>query len=139
MRPRRKGILVVALVLIAGSILFGCGGSGRGNDDGGATGAQAAGSAHVRWMPSLAKRRSVVWAVGDAADGSSTAQQVASLVGSRHIDRLLYLGDVYDSGTSLEFDRNYRPLYGGLGDITAPTIGNHEWPNVATGYVPYWT
>src|SRR4051812_1417199 len=90
-------------------------------------------------MASLAKRRSVVWAVGDAADGSSTAQQVASLVTSRRIDRLLYLGDIYDAGTSLEFDRNYVPLYGGLGDITAPTIGNHEWPNVATGYVPYWT
>jgi hypothetical protein len=39
----------------------------------------------------------------------------------------------------MEYDRNYRPIYGGLDSITAPTIGNHEWPNVATGYVPYWT
>jgi hypothetical protein len=91
------------------------------------------------WMPSLDKRTSVVWAVGDAADGSTTSQKVASMVRSRRIDLLLYLGDVYDSGTALEYDRNYRPIYGGLGSITAPTIGNHEWPNVATGYVPYWT
>ena len=61
------------------------------------------------------------------------------MVRSRRIDRLLYLGDVYESGSRLEFDRNYVPLYGGLGNVTAPTIGNHEWPNVATGYVPYWT
>jgi hypothetical protein len=91
------------------------------------------------WMPSLAKPRSVVWAVGDAANGSATSQKVASMVISRRPDRLLYLGDVYENGTALEFDRNYRPIYGGLGEITAPTIGNHEWPNVATGYVPYWT
>jgi hypothetical protein len=91
------------------------------------------------WMPSLDTRSSVVWAVGDAADGSPTSQKVASMVRSRRIDLLLYLGDVYESGTALEYDRNYRPIYGGLGSITAPTIGNHEWPNIATGYVPFWT
>ncbi|HKH40876.1 MAG TPA: metallophosphoesterase [Solirubrobacterales bacterium] len=91
------------------------------------------------WMPSRAKPNSVVWAVGDAADGGTAASKVASMIRSNRIDLLLYLGDVYDSGTALEYDRNYRPIYGGLAWITAPTIGNHEWPNVATGYVPYWT
>ncbi|HEY6638412.1 MAG TPA: hypothetical protein VIZ61_12080 [Solirubrobacterales bacterium] len=91
------------------------------------------------WVPSRAKPHSIVWAVGDAANGSAASQRVASMVISRRPDRLLYLGDVYETGTALEFDRNYRPLYGGLGGITAPTVGNHEWPNVATGYVPYWT
>lgn len=90
-------------------------------------------------MPSGPATRSVIWAVGDAADGSPVSQKVASMIRSHQPDRLLYLGDVYDTGTSLEFDRNYRPIYGGLDSITAPTIGNHEWPNVATGYVPYWT
>src|SRR5436190_7792810 len=137
MRLELKVTLALVAILIAGATVLGCGGGGGGNDD---RGAQAAGgSAHTGWMPSRSKRRSVVWAVGDAADGSPTAQAVASMVTSHRIDRLLYLGDVYDSGTPLEFDRNYRPLYGGLGDITAPTIGNHEWPNIATGYVPYWT
>lgn len=90
-------------------------------------------------MPSSDRPVSDVWAVGDAADSSPASQRVASLVRSHRPDLLLYLGDVYDTGTALEYDRNYRPIYGGLGSITAPTIGNHEWPNVATGYVPYWT
>jgi hypothetical protein len=34
---------------------------------------------------------------------------------------------------------NYRPLYGRYDQSAGPTIGNHEWANVATGYVPYWT
>jgi Calcineurin-like phosphoesterase len=90
-------------------------------------------------MPSSNRPRSVVWAVGDAADGSPTSRRVATMVKSRRPDLLLYLGDVYDTGTRREYQRNYRPLYGVLGSTTAPTIGNHEWPNVATGYVPYWT
>src|SRR5215207_7697275 len=85
------------------------------------------------WMPSRPKSRSVVWAVGDAADGSAAARQVASMVASHRVDRLLYLGDVYATGTAHEFEARYRPLYGRLGPMTAPTIGNHEWPNVATG------
>jgi hypothetical protein len=91
------------------------------------------------WMPSRTKPHSVVWAVGDAADGSLGAEGVAGMVRNHRVDRLLYLGDVYESGTAYEFRRNYRPLYGDLSKITAPTIGNHEWPNLATGYVPYWT
>lgn len=126
----------VAAIVVASAVLLGCGGGGGAT--GKAAGAQPS-SDHSTWVPSRSKRRSVVWAVGDAADGSPTAQKVASMVTSHRIDRLLYLGDVYDSGTALEFDRNYRPIYGAIGDITAPTIGNHEWPNIATGYVPYWS
>jgi hypothetical protein len=90
-------------------------------------------------MPSRAKPRSVVWAVGDAADGGATGRAVAAMIASHRVDRLLYLGDVYETGTAAEFASNYRPLYGRFDAITAPTIGNHEWPNLATGYVPYWT
>jgi hypothetical protein len=91
------------------------------------------------WMRSRAKPRSIVWAVGDAADGSPTSKAVAGMVAGHRVDRLLYLGDIYDAGTAAEFAANYRPIYGRLNAVTAPTIGNHEWPNVATGYVPYWT
>jgi hypothetical protein len=91
------------------------------------------------WMPSRRKRRSVVWAVGDAADGSTAAESVAAMISSHRVDRLLYLGDVYETGTRQEFQANYRPIYGGLGEVTAPTIGNQEWANVARGYVPYWS
>jgi len=91
------------------------------------------------WMPSRARPHSIVWAVGDAADGGSVAEGVAGMVANHRVDRLLYLGDVYDTGTAAEFASNYRPLYGRFDSITAPTIGNHEWSNLATGYVPYWT
>jgi hypothetical protein len=91
------------------------------------------------WMSSRPKPRSIVWAVGDAADGTQAAQNVASMIGSRRVDRLLYLGDVYEYGTAQDFQDKYRPLYGELGNVTAPTIGNHEWPTAATGYIPYWT
>jgi Calcineurin-like phosphoesterase len=91
------------------------------------------------WMPSRAKPRSVVWAVGDAADGGAAGRAVEAMVASHRVDRLLYLGDVYETGTASEFASNYRPLYGRFDAITAPTIGNHEWPNLTTGYVPYWT
>jgi hypothetical protein len=79
-----------------------------------------------------------VWAVGDGADGSPSAEGVAELVTRDRPSRLLYLGDVYESGTAGEFRRNYDPLYGKLRDDTAPTPGNHDWPNHAHGYDRYW-
>jgi Calcineurin-like phosphoesterase len=91
------------------------------------------------WAPSRAEPNSTVWAVGDAADGSTTAEAVAGMVANHRVDRVIYLGDVYGTGTAAEFASNYRPIYGRFDAITAPTIGNHEWPNIATGYVPYWT
>jgi hypothetical protein len=80
----------------------------------------------------------VVWAVGDGAVGTEPAKRLARTVGADHPDRFLYLGDVYDSGTPAEFDRNYDSVYGALAPITAPTPGNHDWPNRASGYFPYW-
>lgn len=129
------GAILVAIAAVVAAVLLI---SARGES--GSDPAKAGeGTNYLEWMPSSARPRSVVWAVGDAADGSSASHKVASMITSAHPDLLVYLGDVYDTGTSLEYDRNYRPLYGGLGSITAPTIGNHEWPNAATGYVPYWT
>jgi hypothetical protein len=90
------------------------------------------------WVPSRARPRSIVWAIGDGADGGADGRAVANLVASRRVDRFVYLGDVYETGTQAEFDSNYRPLYAHFDAIGAPTIGNHEWGNVATGYVPYW-
>jgi hypothetical protein len=116
-----------------------------GGGNGGANGAKTPstylgprGAGHG-WVPSRATRRSVVWAIGDGADGGTAGRAVADMVASHRVDRLLYLGDVYDTGMAAEFASNYRPLYGRFDAITAPTIGNHEWPNVASGYVPYWT
>jgi hypothetical protein len=54
------------------------------------------------------------------------------------IDRLLYLGDVYETGTPEEFSRYYAPTYGRLARITSPTPGNHEWALRREGYDVYW-
>jgi hypothetical protein len=134
-RDAFRGLALVATIPVL--LVAGCGGGG-GAKAGASGSQQAAAAGSTSWMPSSSKRRSVVWALGDAADGSSTAQAVASMVTSRRPDRFLYLGDVYESGTAQEFDQHYRPIYGDLAQVTAPTIGNHEWPNIATGYVPYW-
>jgi predicted phosphodiesterase len=83
-------------------------------------------------------KRAVVWAVGDGADGGAEAKAVAARVASERPDQFLYLGDVYADGTAEEFERNYRSVYGQLDRITAPSPGNHEWPNAEEGYGPYW-
>jgi hypothetical protein len=79
----------------------------------------------------------VVWAVGDAYP-TDAGRRLARAIRRDDPDRFIYLGDVYDRGTRAEFRRNYEPLYGTLGAVTAPTPGNHEWANRATGYFPYW-
>jgi calcineurin-like phosphoesterase family protein len=91
-----------------------------------------------RFLPSTRGDSAVVWAVGDGADGSSEAQQVAERIGSDKVDLLLYLGDVYDEGTAEEFEENYKPVYGRFDRITGPTPGNHDWPRHDEGYDPYW-
>jgi hypothetical protein len=81
----------------------------------------------------------VVWAVGDGGVPETTDDELAAFVqGAGPFDRFLYLGDVYETGTREEFQANYQPSFGRFRDSTSPTPGNHEWPNRATGYDPYW-
>ena len=82
--------------------------------------------------------RAEVWAVGDAATPGPGPRRLAATIRRARPDRLLYLGDVYESGTAAEFRRNYDPLYGSLGSVTEPTPGNHEWANRFSGYYRYW-
>lgn len=79
-----------------------------------------------------------IWAVGDGADGSAGAKRVAGPIASTNPTRMLYLGDVYESGTARDFREHYDPIYGHLRRRTLPTPGNHEWPNHAAGYDRYW-
>jgi hypothetical protein len=105
----------------------------------GVTGATAgSGTGAGQSPPSASSRHAVVWAVGDGADGSAAGRSVAARIAAGPVDRLLYLGDVYKDGTAAEFRRNYAPTYGRLAAKTAPTPGNHDWPNHKTGYDPYW-
>jgi len=85
-----------------------------------------------------ARHSATIWAVGDGADGSAHGKRVAGLIERGHPARLLYLGDVYESGTAAEFKDNYASVYGGLRRATAPTPGNHDWPQHRAGYDPYW-
>jgi hypothetical protein len=82
--------------------------------------------------------QTVVFALGDGADGSTTSRDLASYVKARNPDRFFYLGDVYETGTAAEFTNNYEPLYGSMASVTDPVIGNHEYGNRSTGYYPYW-
>ena len=79
-----------------------------------------------------------VWAVGDGAVPGREDDDLAARVEREGIDRFLYLGDVYESGTAADFANNYTPSWGRFKSITSPTPGNHEWGNRATGYDPYW-
>lgn len=79
-----------------------------------------------------------VWAVGDGAVPERTDDDLAARIARERIYRLLYLGDVYESGTAREYRDYYDPSWGRFKAITYPTPGNHEWGNRAVGYDPYW-
>ena len=87
---------------------------------------------------SVPGERATIWAVGDGADGGSAARAVVARMRAGDIDRLLYLGDVYERGTARDFREKYATTYGLLAAVTAPTPGNHEWPRHERGYDPYW-
>jgi predicted phosphodiesterase len=85
-----------------------------------------------------APARTVVYALGDGADGSAASRRLARYVRSQRPDRFIYLGDVYERGTRAEFRTNYHSLYGRLARRTDPVLGNHEFKRRARGYYPYW-
>ncbi len=88
-------------------------------------------------LPAAAQASSTVWAVGDGAAVGPTDNLVGAMVNQNPFDAFLYLGDVYDSGTSAEFNY-YDEAYGAYKNKSYPTPGNHEWNNRAAGYDPYW-
>jgi hypothetical protein len=89
-------------------------------------------------LQAASRSGTIVWAVGDGADGSATAKGVAKRIAGDRPKRVLYLGDVYDTGTGPDFNRHFATVYGRLARRMAPTPGNHDWPHHATGYDPYW-
>jgi hypothetical protein len=88
--------------------------------------------------PAGADGRAVVWAVGDGATGSGPAKALAAHIAADHGDRVLYLGDVYESGTPTEFREHFASVYGPVLDTMLPTPGNHEWGNHLEGYDAFW-
>ena len=124
---------ITAGVLVSAAVAGGCGIGGDGND---AAPARPP-SGDVNPAPPTA--RALVWAVGDGANGSRQARVLARRMARSKPDLLIYLGDVYEHGTATEFADNYATVYGRLSRRTAPTPGNHDWPQHAEGYDPYWT
>ena len=55
-----------------------------------------------------------LWALGDGADGSAEARAMARRIERDEPDAVLYLGDVYPSGTAEDYRRNWQPVYGRL-------------------------
>ena len=84
----------------------------------------------------------IVGATGDGADGGARADAVIDEITSWNPDLFLYLGDVYDNGTNEEMASWYgQPgeRWARMRDITAPTIGNHEYLNGnGRPYFDYW-
>jgi hypothetical protein len=74
--------------------------------------------------------------VGDAEPPRS--RRVARLIRRADPDRVLYLGDVYPTGTRADFERWAKPWGRRLIHRMAPTAGNHEWPQARQGYEPFW-
>ena len=87
--------------------------------------------------PDAPDRGVVVWAVGDGGADDDDDRQVARLIARDDPAHVIYLGDVYDSGTPAEF-RTFADVFGDLVDRMWPTPGNHEWPRHASGYDPFW-
>ncbi len=96
--------------------------------------ATAAASSH----PARVAGQTVIYALGDGADGSPGNKALANYIRTQNPDKFFYLGDVYNTGTAAEFATNYEPLYGSFAAKTDPVIGNHEYLNRLTGYNPYW-
>lgn len=80
----------------------------------------------------------VVFAVGDGADGAPEPVRLARYIASQKPDRFFYLGDVYERGTAAEFSSYYDAMYGALASRTDPVIGNHEYRKRRAGYNAYW-
>ena len=128
-RPASHRAAPAALrALVVAAALLGAAGCGEGSDGQGAP----------RPGGDPGQAQAVVWAVGDGADGGENARAVVRMMTRGRVDRLLYLGDVYEEGTAEEFERNYHSVYGRLAGRTSPSPGNHEWANHRTGYDPYW-
>jgi hypothetical protein len=130
--------LLGAFALIAALALAGAGCGNEADERSSPGPSAAAASRMTSFIPSYSRSPAIVWAVGDGADGGDDARQVARRIRSDGVDRLLYLGDVYEDGTAEEYADNYKPVYGHLDKVTAPTPGNHDWRNHADGYDPYW-
>ena len=88
----------------------------------------------------------IVAASGDGADDSAAAISVLDHIVAEGPALFLYLGDVYEEGTFVEYRTTYGKsvlhsgsgtAWGRLAALTQPTIGNHEH-NHLVEFTDYW-
>ena len=88
----------------------------------------------------------VVPAVGDGPADEPNPNSLAAALAAANPPLFLFLGDVYVDGTFTEnlnaygqnsMDGGPGTLWGKMGTITQPTLGNHEAPN-QTAWSDYW-
>ncbi|MDR3575008.1 MAG: DNRLRE domain-containing protein [Anaerolineaceae bacterium] len=83
----------------------------------------------------------VLAAVGDGAGGDPHRTIVSNMIASWKPNLFLFLGDVNQRGSPVEFNDWYGTTndYGQLRSITDPTPGNHDYLNPgAAAYFNYW-
>ena len=82
-----------------------------------------------------ASRDPMVATVGDGASDEALGNNLVQSIAASNPDLFLYLGDIYEEGTFTEnlnhygsnsMDGGTGTLWGAMGAITQPTIGNHE-------------
>ncbi|MDP9235766.1 MAG: hypothetical protein M3P01_14610, partial [Actinomycetota bacterium] len=87
-----------------------------------------------------ASRDPVIAAVGDGASDESIPNELAQKIALSSPDLFLYLGDIYENGTFVEnlnhygqnsMDGGTGTLWGQMGTITQPAMGDHESLNKA--------
>lgn len=97
--------------------------------------------------PWTAPRDPVLAAVGDGPSDEPKSNGVAQSIAIAGPDLFLFLGDIYETGTFTENLNHYGQnsmdggpgtLWGQLGTITQPTIGNHEAAANVTGWRDYF-
>jgi len=83
----------------------------------------------------------VLAAVGDGAGGDPHRTTVSNMIASWKPNLFLFLGDVNQKGSPVEFNDWYGTTndYGQLRSITNPTPGNHDYLTAgAAAYFNYW-
>jgi hypothetical protein len=78
----------------------------------------------------------VVFAIGDAIGGGASPAVFAQV--TQDAAAILYLGDCYLDGRAEEWAKLDRDYPAWIKPLLRPTPGNHDWPQRAEGYDPYF-
>lgn len=92
----------------------------------------------------LPEKPVVIAAVGDVSCSTTQRQEnpsgcqdkkVAQLIASQEPDHVFILGDIqYNSGSQLEYNSNFIPIWDNLISIMRPVLGNHDLTNGSSAF-----